>query len=448
MTAQHSTWATVKGHGKPETLMYHGGNRKGPDANGILVRVERYHSGYFLRAVEGGRAVRDLGVASRFWAAPVEVTDTPEPKTVTDVSAPVAGAVPTPAQARALVAALIDQAYHGRDFADLFASNARADMIARMHAAGWVEDPEVIGLPSKAFRVTLAGRDAVAHLIPQRAIDRAHAAALREHAEREGRHLTKVGVPHRTVCGKVAANVPVTALPRKATCPKCVPVPPAWPVAARREETPAPRVCNAEAPAQGRAFGTREEWLVEAVDMFVPIFAAVGAQLPRVRVSVGWPGVSSRKGLHKVIGQCWASTVSADKVPQVFISPVLDDAGTVLATLAHELVHAVDDCASGHKAPFARLARGIGLAGKMTATHAGDALAARLAEIADHLGPYPHARLSTGAAGAGAGEKKQTTRMIKCECGCGYAVRTTRKWLDSVGAPICPACVERLTVCD
>ncbi|WP_406083073.1 hypothetical protein OHA01_26195 [Micromonospora zamorensis] len=39
----------------------------------------------------------------------------------------------------------------------------------------------------------------------------------------EAKHLSKVGVPHLTVCGKVAANVPVTALPYKATCVECVP---------------------------------------------------------------------------------------------------------------------------------------------------------------------------------------------------------------------------------
>jgi hypothetical protein len=34
--------------------------------------------------------------------------------------------------------------------------------------------------------------------------------------------------------------------------------------------------------------------------------------------------------------------------------------------------------------------------------------------------------------------KKQSTRMVKCECpDCGYIVRTTRKWLEE-GAPICP----------
>jgi hypothetical protein len=29
--------------------------------------------------------------------------------------------------------------------------------------------------------------------------------------------------------------------------------------------------------------------------------------------------------------------------------------------------------------------------------------------------------------------------MVKCECGdCGYTVRTSRKWLEESGAPICP----------
>ncbi len=35
--------------------------------------------------------------------------------------------------------------------------------------------------------------------------------------------------------------------------------------------------------------------------------------------------------------------------------------------------------------------------------------------------------------------KKQAARMLKCECAaCGYTVRTARKWLETVGAPLCP----------
>jgi hypothetical protein len=36
--------------------------------------------------------------------------------------------------------------------------------------------------------------------------------------------------------------------------------------------------------------------------------------------------------------------------------------------------------------------------------------------------------------------RKQTTRMVKCECAtCHYPVRTTRLWIESQGAPHCPA---------
>jgi hypothetical protein len=35
--------------------------------------------------------------------------------------------------------------------------------------------------------------------------------------------------------------------------------------------------------------------------------------------------------------------------------------------------------------------------------------------------------------------EKQATRMLKCACAtCGYIVRTTRKWLETAGAPLCP----------
>ena len=38
-----------------------------------------------------------------------------------------------------------------------------------------------------------------------------------------------------------------------------------------------------------------------------------------------------------------------------------------------------------------------------------------------------------------AGPKPQGTRLLKCECAvCGYTARTTAKWLNGPGAPICP----------
>lgn len=184
-------------------------------------------------------------------------------------------------------------------------------------------------------------------------------------------------------------------------------------------------------------YSTREEWLVAATAALAPIFAEAGETLPAVRVSVGWPGGRGKKG--NVIGQCWATSASSDSVAQLFVSPVLVEATRVLDVLAHELVHAVDDCKSGHKGAFARIAKAIGLTGKMTATEASDELKARLDEIAAELGDYPHAAIAPGAEGAD-GPKKQGTRMLKVACGegSGYVVRMTRKWLDEFGTPSCP----------
>jgi len=190
---------------------------------------------------------------------------------------------------------------------------------------------------------------------------------------------------------------------------------------------------------------TREHWLELAVLKLRPLFDEIDVELPNVRVSVGWPsrgGVGTKK---KVIGQCWKSTVASDGVSQLFISPVLGggDGETkrglaiqLLGVLIHELVHASDDCESGHRGEFAKRARALGLEGKMTATTVSGRLAERLDPILDELGEFPHAALNPFEM-----EKqrpKQTTRMLKLECPQdGYVVRTTQKWLDE-GLPKCP----------
>lgn len=187
-------------------------------------------------------------------------------------------------------------------------------------------------------------------------------------------------------------------------------------------------------------FSTREEWLVEGVAELAPLFEQIGETIPDVKVSVGWPGGSGRK--NSVIGQAWSKAASADGVAQVFVSPVLDDSVRVLDVLTHEIVHVIDENASGHKGNFARIAKAVGLEGKMTATVAGEGLKDALTVIADRLGAYPHAAL---AASQGAdGPKKQGTRMLKVECaeGSGYVVRMTRKWIDEVGTPSCPCHAE------
>jgi hypothetical protein len=118
------------------------------------------------------------------------------------------------------------------------------------------------------------------------------------------------------------------------------------------------------------------------------------------------------------------------------MSPQLEDPLVVLGVLVHELVHAVDDCRSGHRGAFARIARGVGLEGRMTTSTPGPELAMRLNGLARALGPYPHGALGIAAEPVAA---KPTTRLIKAVCpDCGYATWTARKWLFHKGPPVCP----------
>lgn len=180
---------------------------------------------------------------------------------------------------------------------------------------------------------------------------------------------------------------------------------------------------------------TREQWLEAAVVELAPLFKEVGVELPKVRVSVGWPskGGTAKKG--KVIGQCFKGSVAKDGVPQIFISPMLGQ--EAIGVLVHELIHAWDDCQSGHQGEFARIARALGLVGKLTVTTLGDELAEKLKAVLQTLGEYPHSELLFEEMDKQI--KKQTTRMIKLQavdC-CDYTVRTTQKWIDE-GLPKCP----------
>ena len=185
---------------------------------------------------------------------------------------------------------------------------------------------------------------------------------------------------------------------------------------------------------------SREAWLNDCAelilekfrDVFADHFGEDGLQhLKSLKVSTGFP---SRGGLTKVIGECWKACAAADEVTHhIFINPRLDDVVEVVATLAHEMVHAADDGEHKHKGPFVKAVRDLGLEGKPTATVAGGAFAEWARGLDAKIGSYPHVALVPIAA-----TKKQGTRMLKVACPeDGYTIRTTQKWLD-VGLPSCP----------
>lgn len=184
---------------------------------------------------------------------------------------------------------------------------------------------------------------------------------------------------------------------------------------------------------------TREAWLLSAVDLLRPLAKQAGADVPHnIAVSVGFTGTGR---IAKVRGTCYKTSVCEEKRNNnIFISPLMKDVIDVLRTLLHELLHASDDGASGHKGHWAKCAKALGFEGKgNTGYEAGPELRALLQSVADELPAYPHLALSVEDLTA----KKQTTRLLKAECPqcTSMPIRVTKKHADTL--PFCGAgCVD------
>ena len=181
----------------------------------------------------------------------------------------------------------------------------------------------------------------------------------------------------------------------------------------------------------------REQWLTDMIGKLRPMFKDASAPLPdNIRVTCGWPSRCALSAKKRRIGECWPTQASADQTHEILISPAISEGTEVAAVLVHELIHVAVGTAAGHRAPFSRLAKTIGLVKPWTATVAGPELTTRLNVLITT--PYPHAKLDARQSG----RKKDGTRLLKLECpDCGYTVRTTAKWIE-IGYPTCPCGTE------
>ena len=178
----------------------------------------------------------------------------------------------------------------------------------------------------------------------------------------------------------------------------------------------------------------REVWLNDAVEELRGLFKEQGYTFGKVNISVGWPG-GTRGNHSSSIGQAWESQVSSDSRNNIFISPAINNTEEVLSVIAHELCHVVNDCQDAHNKPFIDIAKKIGLMQPWTATKASKELKEQLGIIADKIGKYKGPKIDLEYSD----KPKQTTRLVKVQCNiCGYTCRTTRKWIDAYGTPICP----------
>jgi len=192
---------------------------------------------------------------------------------------------------------------------------------------------------------------------------------------------------------------------------------------------------------------SRENYLIQATDiMRKSLFKPKGYKVPKVELSISWAtrGNRNRKGDAKTLGQCFSKSCHAGNINQIVITPNYDGSTIqgsldILGTLVHELVHAVNDCVSGHGQAFKDCALAVGLTMPMRSTGESEELKEYLRKnILDKLGLFPHKKVTLN------GTKKQTTRNIKVECYCcGFSFRTSRKNIDMMDEiSHCLACNE------
>lgn len=204
--------------------------------------------------------------------------------------------------------------------------------------------------------------------------------------------------------------------------------------------------------AYNKARLTREQWLVAASKMLeADKFTPKGYEIKsRYRVSCSLPSKAAFSKKLRRIGEAWHSSASKDGTCEVFISPTIADSRLVVSTLAHELVHVCVGNEAGHGPVFKKCALAIGLEGKMTATHAGDALNEYADHIVKELGRFPHAELDHSQ------RKKQSTRMLKVVCTnmlCQFVIEQEKpftvrmsKSVFEVAAPKCGCCDSTMTI--
>jgi hypothetical protein len=188
----------------------------------------------------------------------------------------------------------------------------------------------------------------------------------------------------------------------------------------------------------------RQQWLDIAIVELQKEFKKEGLKLPKYRATIGLPSKGGFSAKNRTIGQCYYPAASKDKTTEIMVSPTQDKPLDILAIAAHEVCHGVLGAGFGHGKEFRKLALSIGLTGKMTATEPGPEFIRRTKHILENLGAFAHKRLDITV-----GQKKQSTRMLKCEClndGCGMVFRTSSKWVevagDDMSCPICTALVK------
>lgn len=142
-----------------------------------------------------------------------------------------------------------------------------------------------------------------------------------------------------------------------------------------------------------------EAWLDEACQLISDFYKGKGFEVPKVRVLFGFStsGHKSSKELGNHEGECLASQWTEDETVLITITPIVERAIHALSVLAHELVHAIDNCSSDHGSTFLANAKAVGFdvitLNRKKEIVLSDLLHKEFINYAEQLGRFPKIKL-------------------------------------------------------
>jgi hypothetical protein len=142
-----------------------------------------------------------------------------------------------------------------------------------------------------------------------------------------------------------------------------------------------------------------EAWLDEACQLISDFYKEKGFEVSKVRVLFGFTtsGHDNRKSLGNHEGECLSKQWTDDETIIILVTPLVERAIIALSVLAHELVHAIDNCKSDHGSDFLQNAKTVGFDvikyNKKVEIVLSDFLHKKFTTYAEQLGRFPSIKL-------------------------------------------------------
>lgn len=183
---------------------------------------------------------------------------------------------------------------------------------------------------------------------------------------------------------------------------------------------------------QEKKYETREQWLRACVDLVNEKVYGGDMDIVKYQISSALLG---GKQLGNTIMPFDGEDVGLDDFfpPTIHIDEKIQDPVTIVATVAHEMIHAFKDIHK-HGKQFGAVAGPAGFEKPYVTLHLGEDLSMKCHEIADELGVFPGQAVKPHKK-----EKKPKTFSGVIFCPeCGYELRVKEKAFKQHGLPVCP----------